>query len=70
MSYPVAERRIMFATKPRFNALTFVACPLDVLATAISVDREEILDLYREAYEQAKALHGPSITERLAPSLN
>ena len=60
----------MFATKPRIQPTAFLACPLDVLEMVLSIDREEVLDLYRKAYEQAREIHRPPITARLAPSRN
>jgi hypothetical protein len=60
----------MWKTTPRFENPGFAEVSLDVLATVMSVDRGQTVQLYRLAYEQALAVHGPSVVERLAPSLN
>ena len=54
----------------RFSLTGFCAMPIDLLSAVMLVDRERIEDLYREAYEQARATTSPPMTERYVPSLN
>jgi hypothetical protein len=63
--------------EPAMTALTsrpspsgFVWVPPELFATPIRIDWERTEELYREAFEQAKAVQRPSIVNRLAPYWN
>jgi hypothetical protein len=60
----------MWTTASTIQNMAFYPCPIDELAVILSINRHGIDKIYREAYEQARQLHGPPITDRLAPSLN
>jgi hypothetical protein len=48
----------------------FAFLPPDLFATPIRIDWERTEELYRDAYEQARAVLLPPITNRLTPYWN
>ncbi|HEY1380364.1 MAG TPA: hypothetical protein VGF55_26415 [Gemmataceae bacterium] len=52
------------------NPTAFILFPADQFAAILPIDRRRVEELYRDAYEQARAVLGPPITERLAPIWN
>ena len=48
----------------------FVMVPPDYFANPIRIDWERTEELYREAFEQARAVLQPPITNRLTPYWN
>jgi hypothetical protein len=48
----------------------FVLFPTDLFATPFQIDWERTEELYREAFEQARAVLRPPITNRLTPYWN
>ena len=60
----------MRPTSPPVSPAAFVLCPVDLLAAVMPVDRHRVEEVYRDAYEQARAVLRPPVTERLAPIWN
>lgn len=60
----------MRPSAPGFNLTGYCAVPVKVLTAFMPVERDRIEELYREAYEQARATSSAAVTERYAPSLN
>jgi hypothetical protein len=48
----------------------FILVPPAIFATPIRIDWERTEELYRDAYEQARAVLQPPITNRLTPYWN
>jgi hypothetical protein len=48
----------------------FLLLPTDLFAMPFQIDWERTEELYREAFEQARAVLRPSITNRLTPYWN
>jgi hypothetical protein len=57
----------MLLTEFRINPTSFALYPVSLFTFAGPMDWRQVQGVYREAYEQAQAIHRPAITERLAP---
>ena len=55
---------------PAQLATGFAALPGEFFANPFAIDWQRTEELYREAYEQARAVLRPSIIDRLAPYWN
>jgi hypothetical protein len=53
-----------------FSPSGFVCVRPELFANPIRIDWERTEDLYREAFEQARAVQRPSIVNRLTPYWN
>ena len=62
----------MPVTSQPLNLTGFVLIPAEVVAIVAtdSVDWRQMQDVYRKAFERAKAVLRPSVLDRLAPSWN
>lgn len=52
------------------DARAFVFLPSALFANPIRIDWERTEELYRDAYEQVRAIQAPPITNRLTPYWN
>ncbi len=60
----------MHLLTPSQETAGFVSIPPDAFATAFQIDWRRTEELYRDAYEQARAVLAPPITNRLTPYWN
>jgi hypothetical protein len=61
---PAASELAMHVTRDTFNPSSFVLLPSQLLAIP-APDWEHIRELYREAFEKARAVRQPSVIDRL-----
>jgi hypothetical protein len=60
----------MRPSSPSFNPKGFLLFPTNVIAGAILIDWERVEELYRDAFEEARAALRPPVMDRLAPYWN